>query len=330
MRDETSKRRMQRAGLAVAGGVLLGAAALAQEPVKSEAVTQTGAQTQIAAVRPAETTTGGMRKTTNVAPGSPEAKLFSFVDAPTPAEPMEAEPQEEERPGKSTDGSVKIHGHWVIEVKEKDGTVKDRREFENSYVGGLEMARLLAGYSVALPPAIFFGGNACPNYSGGTFSSGCFIVPSLSSGVGQYLSLESTYKEAQNGNAFGGITGACGGLPGCYSGLTSTLAPAGGPYTSLVLSGTIAAPGTGSSSQVGTLFAFCSTDYMPFVNKPTNVSPSSCNSNVAAYGNNGNNPVSTGPFLYGWYLFTSAPPPGGAITFNAGDILVFTVTISFV
>ncbi len=43
---------------------------------------------------------------------------------------------------------IKVHGHWVIEVKNPDGTVTARREFENSLVisGGLsDGAALLAG-----------------------------------------------------------------------------------------------------------------------------------------------------------------------------------------
>ena len=42
---------------------------------------------------------------------------------------------------------IKVHGHWVIEVKNPDGKVTTRREFENSLAGpnGSDGSNLLAG-----------------------------------------------------------------------------------------------------------------------------------------------------------------------------------------
>jgi hypothetical protein len=34
-----------------------------------------------------------------------------------------------------TTGSVKVHGHWAIEVHDPDGTLVEHREFENALQG---------------------------------------------------------------------------------------------------------------------------------------------------------------------------------------------------
>ena len=39
---------------------------------------------------------------------------------------------------------IKVHGHWVIEVRNPDGTVATRREFENAYVPSALLPRILA------------------------------------------------------------------------------------------------------------------------------------------------------------------------------------------
>jgi hypothetical protein len=40
---------------------------------------------------------------------------------------------------------VKVHGHWVIEVRNADGTLHVRREFENAFVGQRILAYVLSG-----------------------------------------------------------------------------------------------------------------------------------------------------------------------------------------
>src|SRR5437660_292934 len=42
---------------------------------------------------------------------------------------------------------IKVHGHWVIEVRDADGTLRVRREFENSLTtsGQHELADVLGG-----------------------------------------------------------------------------------------------------------------------------------------------------------------------------------------
>ncbi len=40
---------------------------------------------------------------------------------------------------------INVHGHWVIEVRDADGTLRVRREFENAFQGQQALAQVLAG-----------------------------------------------------------------------------------------------------------------------------------------------------------------------------------------
>lgn len=52
----------------------------------------------------------------------------------------------EESSDKGLNTAIKVHGHWVVEVRDPDGKVTARREFENSLAGGVGGgAGLLAG-----------------------------------------------------------------------------------------------------------------------------------------------------------------------------------------
>jgi hypothetical protein len=44
-------------------------------------------------------------------------------------------------------GDIHVHGHWVIDVRNPDGTLASHREFENSYLGGNNLATFVARLS---------------------------------------------------------------------------------------------------------------------------------------------------------------------------------------
>lgn len=73
------------------------------------------------------------------------------VPAATPAKTAPAAPAQiansAEKPAGGMHQGINVHGHWVIEVKNPDGTVTARREFENSVQtsGMAYLASLLAG-----------------------------------------------------------------------------------------------------------------------------------------------------------------------------------------
>ncbi|MGA9882351.1 MAG: hypothetical protein WBQ34_01395 [Candidatus Acidiferrales bacterium] len=63
---------------------------------------------------------------------------------------------------KGMNSGITVHGHWVIEVKNPDGTVATRREFDNSLQpnGQLGIAALLAGNVTGGGLAIVLNGNS--------------------------------------------------------------------------------------------------------------------------------------------------------------------------
>jgi hypothetical protein len=76
------------------------------------------------------------------------AAAGSSKAAVAPATPAHAAIQPERRPGGTHEG-IKVHGHWVIEVRNPDGTLAQRREFENSLSPlQSQLQSLLAGNSV--------------------------------------------------------------------------------------------------------------------------------------------------------------------------------------
>jgi len=67
------------------------------------------------------------------------------VAAPAEPQPVAAAAQHAAtaRSGLPNEG-IKVHGRWVIEVMNPDGTLADRREFDNALIGGAHLSALLA------------------------------------------------------------------------------------------------------------------------------------------------------------------------------------------
>jgi hypothetical protein len=77
-------------------------------------------------VAPASTSTAANAATLNTAPGTQAATPKPAAEPATPAKAAEA--------AKLGSEGIKIHGHWVLVVKNPDGKVVERREFDNSLV----------------------------------------------------------------------------------------------------------------------------------------------------------------------------------------------------
>ena len=43
---------------------------------------------------------------------------------------------------------INVHGHWTIEVRDPDGGLVERREFDNALIGGSVLAEIVGGLSV--------------------------------------------------------------------------------------------------------------------------------------------------------------------------------------
>jgi hypothetical protein len=81
--------------------------------------------------------------------------------ARVPKPNVKAEEEETAKPGKPGSEGIKIHGHWVLQVKNVDGTLGERREFDNSLVpsfnvlgGDLLLLALLSGNAVPGDPGV--------------------------------------------------------------------------------------------------------------------------------------------------------------------------------
>jgi len=72
--------------------------------------------------------------------------------ATSPAEatapPATAMEEPSTAPAKAGTEGIKVHGHWIINVKNPDGTLVEHREFDNSLQnnGGAALVGLLSGY----------------------------------------------------------------------------------------------------------------------------------------------------------------------------------------
>ena len=129
---------------------------------------------------------------------------------------------------------ITVHGRWVVEVMNPDGTLASRTEFNNALAGGAQhLVSLLGKQSVAGRWVLYFSSNGsdlspCQGGTGGTFPNWCRIIDSLTS-------------NPNNGNA---------------ESKDLVVTPSG---SSLSLTGTITALSNGVIGRVATGFATCTT-----------------------------------------------------------------------
>jgi len=210
--------------------------------------------------------------------------------------------------GHETDGSetandgsrqnIKMHGHWVIDVKNPDGTTTEHRDFDNSITanGAAYLIGLMAGYGVPSDYGIFLAANSsdsgtppCVTPNGG--QPGCFIVRSLTANPGS-TTCQVTY---------------------CAVSLTYTynesLSTTSG--NSMVLAGSFTAGQAGTIGYVGTEVGSCPVNITQS-SSLTTTSPSAC---TAQTGNFGINTLSAASI--------------SSVAVASGQIVQVTVTISF-
>jgi len=197
------------------------------------------------------------------------------------------------KPGKMGDEGMKMHGHWVIDVRNPDGTLAEHRDFENSiqFGGQAYLIGLMAGYVVPSDYVIDIGTNGVltpPCVLNG--SQGCFIVRSLATSPGNFLCPLSV----------------------CSTNLTYTFNQSNFVNSSMVLAGSVTANQAGTIAAVATFAGGCpSTTTQTSL---TTVSPATCNASTAV-------PLS----LIEMTATTLANP----INVVSGQLIQVTVTISF-
>ncbi len=192
---------------------------------------------------------------------------------------------------------LKMHGHWVIDVKNPDGTLVQHRDFQNALSGGAQgiLIGLLAGYYTPSDYMIVLGPSSGAGPCVATFQF-CGIAKSLSSVTAQ----------AYCGAYYCGV-----GLNTAYNFGTNF----GGPY-SMVLSGSITSNQTGAVGTVYTIYGMCgSSPQNPLTNPttPLTVSTATCQAT----------PSST------WVGPLSGTSLGTPISVVSGQIIQVTVTITF-
>ncbi|SNS72473.1 hypothetical protein SAMN05421770_10276 [Granulicella rosea] len=233
-----------------------------------------------------------------VEPAPPVASrknLWAFpgtLDAPPMVAAMAHE--ETEEPAKPGHESMKVHGHWVVDIRNPDGTLAEHRAFENSvqYDGQNYLVGLLSGYASAGGYEIYFS-NAAANATNAVCPSGtypyCTIVQSTTAAPGAFGCTVYT----------------------CFSGLTVT--PNFGAGPTLVLQGSMTAPKSGSIGAIGTAFNGCNSSATSgFPLTVSTVAPATCQ-------------TSTAGVLGGTMTYTNPTP----ISVTAGQLIQITVTISF-
>jgi len=232
----------------------------------------------------------------------PAPGLFSLRQSlGSPAFKEVSETEDSNLPNGAAQG-IKVHGHWVIDVKNPDGTLATHREFENSLTGAnqgqLLLGGLLSGYYVAGDYAIQLGSSICQGVGQG--AGVCSIVASQTGQPGSYL---------------------CS-LGECFATLkyTYNLQPTSQLDAYMVMSGSAVPDETGTLDTVSTVYNVCDfTNGYTGSGAPalptgvTPVAPSSCiGSNNSAF-------IST-------FTSTTVTP---AISITSGQVISVTVTISF-
>jgi len=231
----------------------------------------------------------------------------------------------EAKPQKTGIEGVKVHGHWVIDVKNADGKVVAHRDFENSLTtnqntglsGDQILTSLLSGNAVTGGPAIvFIYGGTNPPISG-EWSALCGL------GTAVYTSYCAFFTAAGSQLATYSHVGTT-----VSTGLTAQ-ASFGWGAVNWVLSGIFTVPTNPPSglSSVATVLSLCAKSGAAFIGPVVwygtspdgtgSISPATCS---------GVNPAGA-TISYGMLTFSNIP--NGPMAVTAGEVIVVKVTITF-
>ena len=88
--------------------------------------------------------------------------LALILSAGVQGQELAAPASEHRGPGGPAEG-IKVHGHWLIEIRDPDGTIASRREFDNALLEPSALAGILARrWSVGLWEIDLFGNAPSP------------------------------------------------------------------------------------------------------------------------------------------------------------------------
>jgi hypothetical protein len=221
---------------------------------------------------------------------------------PAKAKPTPASSAKEKSSGGGEREGIKVHGHWTIEVRNPDGTLVTRREFENSLVpngsSGGGSGLLIAILDRQVIPGLWhvtFGGDSLFGLGAGPCSvngasADCWITEPAAQN--NPLLLTSAYQETVQNTS--------------YNLAVSTQPISSGNNLALVLMGSMAVPNAFTVVAVGTALGMCDQKTTPLL----------CAAPPAGT-------AQAGGFL------TSALLPSGGIPVQAGQIVTVTVVLTF-
>jgi len=157
-------------------------------------------------------------------------------------------------PAKAQSEGIKIHGHWTIEVRNRDGSVASHTEFENAYLSGSFFPNTLSRTMTLGEWGIVLGGSPSPCL---TTISTPFTSTSYQ-GVQDSVPIFPACLISESGPAIGGVNAGqslcspSAGTGGCSNNLQVS-------YNSGIplLTGNVVATNSGTISQVETIFSTC-------------------------------------------------------------------------
>jgi len=232
---------------------------------------------------------------------------------------------------------IKVHGHWVLELKNPDGKLVERREFNNSLVtgggalsGDQALAAVIAGVASpgGLAVAFISGPVSTPGIDATSFCNANVFIPNAPAGI-------TCFTLSPGGNS---LFPASPSLPNepfatyAETGLSTVVSFS--PVVSIQLSGNytvLPAYPLSSISAVQTYLYLCLPLHVSALTVPRftgtaaallgPTSPSSCND--AAPGSI----ITNETFSYA--ALTSTIIPGGPLAVTPNQIITVTVTLSF-
>jgi hypothetical protein len=263
------------------------------------------------------------------------ARVAADRPAAKPAVEQEEESSKSSQPGNE---GIKIHGHWVLQVKNPDGTLGERREFNNSLIttntpgssssGSAVLAAILSGNVTVADPAI----GILTGTLTGDASTYCFI-PTVNVGCYVFTDSGSFWNPMFLLVLPGATTGILGGQLGMSKTATFT------PTASIGMTGNFTVPaGLTSISGVQSLYSGCISQTFVTSNSALSSMQGVTGFGSADHGSStcisaANSTTGIAPFIgtdYQWSgALTSAALPGGPMTVTPGQILSITFTLSF-
>jgi hypothetical protein len=252
------------------------------------------------------------------------------------ARPVAKSEEEEETatPGKPGSEGIKIHGHWVLQVKNADGTPGERREFNNSLISGSGFTALSGSQLLAL----MFSGNGVPGDPAIAFIQGTLTgdpTTACINGTGSTICYGYTTSKSPLFNVNNTLN-RWNPINLYYSQQGLFITVSFSPNVNWVLSGNYSVPnGLTTINYVQTYLPVCTAINEPFINAPYSSvfpsvfgtysdrtaiqSPNSCDNNAAMV-------------LLGGLTSAAVTNGSGVATplaVTQGQIVTVTVTITF-